>query len=184
MTRAIAIAIALAAACTPQQLHHWAGVLDLDVDPHDPAHLALLHRAAALAALAHAPFLADAAPALLGLHDLTLLPQIHDLAAAQSGPRFAAWHALRANPDARHLALCLPRFLLRPPHDSDHQPAALHHREERTRREARGQGRGLGGDWGLVPNQRNPCFLCKNFYHKGHKEHKEGFILLKSLCSL
>ncbi len=36
----------------------------------------------------------------------------------------------------------------------------------------------------LVPNQRNPCFLCKNFYHKGHKGHKEGFILLKSLCSL
>ena len=95
----------------------------------DADDLALLHRAAALAALAHVPFLADAAPALLGLHDLTLLPQIHDLAAAQSGPRFAAWHALRASPDARHLALCLPRFLLRPPHDSDHQPATLHHRE-------------------------------------------------------
>lgn len=41
MTRAIAFTIALAAACTPQQLDHWAALLDLDVDPHDPQALAL-----------------------------------------------------------------------------------------------------------------------------------------------
>jgi type VI secretion system protein ImpC len=95
----------------------------------DPADVTLLGHCAALAALAHVPFIADAAPALLGLRTHTELPRLRDLAAAQSGPRFAAWHRLRASPDARHLALCLPRFLLRPAHDSTTTQATLHHRE-------------------------------------------------------
>lgn len=41
MTRAIALTIALTAACTPQQLDRMAQLLDLDVDPHDPQALAL-----------------------------------------------------------------------------------------------------------------------------------------------
>ena len=88
----------------------------------DPADLELLRRCAAVAALAHAPFVADAAPALLGLRDLAEVSQLRDLAAAQSGPRFAAWHALRASPDARHVVLCLPRFLLRAPYDAAAEP--------------------------------------------------------------
>jgi len=88
----------------------------------DPDDLTLLRRCAAVAALAHAPFVADAAPILLGLHDLTELPRLRDLEAAQSGPRFAAWHAFRASPDARHVTLCLPRFLLRAPHSPETTP--------------------------------------------------------------
>lgn len=95
----------------------------------DPADITLLRRCAALAARAHVPFIADAAPALLGVRSHTQIPQLRDLHAAQSGPRFTSWHELRAAPDARHLALCLPRFLLRPPHDSDRTPTAFHHRE-------------------------------------------------------
>lgn len=95
-----------------------------------PADLSVLRPAAALAALAHAPLLADAAPALLGLATHTDIPVLRDLPAAQHGPAFAAWHALRAEDDARYLALCLPRFLLRPPHDPDHDPTApLRYRE-------------------------------------------------------
>lgn len=95
----------------------------------DPADITLLRRCAALAARAHVPFIADAAPALLGVRSHTQIPQLRDLHAAQSGPRFTSWHELRAAPDARHLALCLPRFLLRPPHDSDRTPSTFHHRE-------------------------------------------------------
>ncbi len=89
----------------------------------DPADLDLLRRCAAVAALAHAPFIADAAPALLGLRSLAELPHLRDLAAAQTGPRFAAWHEFRASADARHVALCLPRFLLRAPYDLTAEPA-------------------------------------------------------------
>lgn len=95
----------------------------------DPADLELLRRCAAVAALAHAPFVADAAPALLGLRDHTEIPRLRDLDAAQSGPRFAAWHAFRASPEARHVVLCLPRFLLRAPHSpatTPHQPLRFH----------------------------------------------------------
>jgi type VI secretion system protein ImpC len=95
-----------------------------------PDDLALLRRAAALAARVHAPFLADAAPALLGVAAHAEVPQLRDLAAAQSGPRFTDWHALRGEPDARYLALCLPRFLLRAPHDLAADPTRpLRYRE-------------------------------------------------------
>lgn len=99
----------------------------------DPADLDILRPAAAIAALAHAPLLADAAPALLGLASHTTLPTLHDLPAAQHGPRFTAWHAFRASDDARYLALCLPRFLLRAPHDTDADPSRpLRYRETIT----------------------------------------------------
>lgn len=88
----------------------------------DPDDLALLRRCAAVAALAHAPFVADVAPALLGLQDLAELPRLRDLEAAQSGPRFTAWHAFRASPEARHVTLCLPRFLLRAPYSPEASP--------------------------------------------------------------
>ena len=88
----------------------------------DPDDLDLLRRCAAVAALAHAPFVADAAPALLGLRDLGELPGLRDLEAAQSGPRFTAWHAFRGSPEARHVTLCLPRFLLRAPYSPESRP--------------------------------------------------------------
>jgi type VI secretion system protein ImpC len=91
-----------------------------DLGP-DPADIQLLRACAGVAALAHAPFIADAAPALLGLRSHRELPQLRDLAAAQAGPRFTAWHDLRGAPEARHAALCLPRFLLRAPYDPDHE---------------------------------------------------------------
>ena len=95
-----------------------------------PEDLEILRPAATLAALAHAPLIADAAPSLLGLTSHTELPALRDLPAAQHGPRFAAWHAFRASDEARYLALCLPRFLLRAPHDTDADPTRpLRYRE-------------------------------------------------------
>ena len=88
----------------------------------DPEDLALLKSCAAVANLAHAPFLADAAPALLGLRSHADIPRLRDLPAAQAGPRFAAWHAFRATPEARSVALCAPRFLLRAPYSPATEP--------------------------------------------------------------
>ncbi len=95
-----------------------------------PDDLEILRPAATLAALAHAPLLADAAPSLLGLPGHADIPALRDLPAAQHDPRFTAWHTFRASDEARYLALCLPRFLLRAPHDTDADPTRqLRHRE-------------------------------------------------------
>lgn len=102
---------------------------DFDVGP-DPSDIHLLRQCAAVAAIAHAPFITNAAPELLGLPDFTSLPRLRDLALALTGPRWHAWHALRASDDARNLGLCLPRVLLRPPYDPAADPAApLRYRE-------------------------------------------------------
>lgn len=102
---------------------------DFDVGP-DPEDIHLLRQCAAVAAIAHAPFIANAGPRLFDLPDLTALPRLRDLSAALAGPRARAWQAFRAGDDARNVGLCLPRFLLRPPHDVHADPSApLHYRE-------------------------------------------------------
>jgi type VI secretion system protein ImpC len=102
---------------------------DFDVGP-DPSDIHLLRQCAAVAAIAHAPFITNAAPELFGLPDFTALPRLRDLTLALAGPRWHAWHALRAADDARNLGLCLPRVLLRAPHDPAADPTApLRYRE-------------------------------------------------------
>jgi type VI secretion system protein ImpC len=78
--------------------------------------IALLKNCAAVAATAHAPFLANAAPKLLGLDSLVDLPKLKDVEAVFDGPQNARWSALRDSDEARWLGICLPRFLLRGPY--------------------------------------------------------------------
>ncbi len=109
---------------------------DFELGP-GAADIALLRQCAAVAAMAHAPFIANAGPDFFGLPDLTGLPRLGDLAAALAGPRFRAWQAFRASEDARYVGLCLPRVLLRAPHDVDVDTAAPSaHREVVGRRHA------------------------------------------------
>ncbi|MBK8261219.1 MAG: type VI secretion system contractile sheath large subunit [Nannocystis sp.] len=92
--------------------------------------LGLLRYCAAVAAIAHAPLLADASPALLGLDSFAALPRLSDPAAALAGPRMRLWQALRDAEDARYVGLCLPRVLLREPYDVDADPSMpLRYRE-------------------------------------------------------
>lgn len=109
---------------------------DLDFGP-GPEDIYLLRQCAAVAAVAHAPFVANVDPELFDLPDLTALPRLRDPAAVLAAPHRAAWQALRACDDARHLALCLPRFLLRAPHDHHREPdAPLPYRESAGPRHA------------------------------------------------
>lgn len=95
---------------------------DFDLGP-DLEDIHLLRQCAAVAAIAHAPFVANAGPRLFDLPDLTGLPRLRDLPAALAGPRLRAWQALRACDDARNVGLCLPRFLLRAPYDVHSDPS-------------------------------------------------------------
>ena len=95
---------------------------DLDFGP-GAEDVSLMRQCAAIAAMAHAPFIANASPDFFAAPDFTGLPRLRDLAGALSSPRFHAWQALRASEDARYLGLCLPRVILRAAHDPTTDPA-------------------------------------------------------------
>jgi len=84
----------------------------------------LLRQCAAVAAMAHAPFIANASPSFFNLENCAGLPRVRDLHAAFESPRFRLWHAFRATEDARYVALCAPRVLLREPYDVHQETSA------------------------------------------------------------
>jgi type VI secretion system protein ImpC len=81
-----------------------------------PQDMALLANCASVATMSHAPFIAAAAPKFFGLDNWLRLPHLSDLHALFEGPQYTKWQALRDTEDARYVALCLPRFLLRLPY--------------------------------------------------------------------
>ncbi|HFE44661.1 MAG TPA: type VI secretion system contractile sheath large subunit [Nannocystis exedens] len=84
--------------------------------------LGLLRYCAAVAAMAHAPLIANASPSLLGLDSFADLPRLRDPAAAMNSPRLRLWRAFRATEDARYVTLALPRVLLREPYNVETCP--------------------------------------------------------------
>jgi type VI secretion system protein ImpC len=84
--------------------------------------LGLLRQCAAVAAMAHSPFIANAAANFFGLDCLDQLPRVRDLRAILSGPRYRLWHSFRDTEDARYVGLCLPRMLMRQPYRVDSDP--------------------------------------------------------------
>lgn len=78
----------------------------------------LLQQLASVSAMAHAPFIAAAAPAFFGIETYAELARLRDLRSHFQQPRFAKWNGLRESEDARYIALTLPRFLLRKPYDT------------------------------------------------------------------
>lgn len=87
--------------------------------------LRLLGRLAELAERAGAPFLAAAAPELIGCPSFAALPE----PAGWAEPD-AAWQALRREPAARWLGLAAPRLLLRLPYGEDAEPCESFRFEE------------------------------------------------------
>ena len=83
---------------------------------HQPQNIQLLADMAAIAAAAHVPFIADAAPSLMQMDSWTELANPRDLGRIFQTPDYAAWRALRATEDARYLGLCMPRMLSRLPY--------------------------------------------------------------------
>ncbi len=95
---------------------YGALVANYDFD-HGPQDMALLRQCAAVAAVAHAPFIANASPRFFGSDTFLDLPRLKDLRAQFEGPQYARWSSFRESEDARNVALCLPRFLLRLPYE-------------------------------------------------------------------
>ncbi len=83
----------------------------------------LLQSMAAIAAMAHAPFIAAAGAQFFGIDSFEELPNLKDLQAVFEGPQFIKWNSFRESEDARFVGLTLPHFLLRTPYGEETIPA-------------------------------------------------------------
>jgi type VI secretion system protein ImpC len=83
---------------------------------HQPQSVQLLGDIAAVAAAAHVPFIAGAAPSLMQMDTWTELANPRDLGRIFQTPEYAPWRSLRSAEDSRYLGLCLPRMLARLPY--------------------------------------------------------------------
>ena len=95
--------------------------------------LALLQKIASVAAMAHAPFVAAAAPKLFGLDNWQEFSRLKELRQHFEGPQYIRWQAFRETEDARYVGLTMPRFLLRRPYGANGLPVKAFNFEESAR---------------------------------------------------
>jgi type VI secretion system protein ImpC len=99
---------------------------------HGPQDVELLRGMAQVAAASHAPFIAAAAPGLLGMDGWNELANPRDLTKIYSTPDYAAWRSLRDSEDAKYVALTMPRTLSRLPYGAKTDPVEEFDFEEDT----------------------------------------------------
>jgi type VI secretion system protein ImpC len=97
---------------------------------HSPQDVQLLGDLAQIAAAAHAPFIASAAPTVFGMDSWNELANPRDLTKIFQTPEYAAWRSLRESEDSRYIGLCMPRYLARLPYGEKTQPVEEFHFEE------------------------------------------------------
>lgn len=99
---------------------------------HSAVDISLLRSLGKIAAAAHAPFIAGAAPTLLGMDSWTELTNPRDLSKIFETPDYAAWKSLRDSENSRYVALCMPRVLSRLPYGAKSEPVEEFAFEEDT----------------------------------------------------
>ena len=82
---------------------------------HRPDDVALLSDVAMIAAAAHAPFVAGAAPSILQMDSWAEIANPRDVQRIMTTAEYVPWRALRDQQDSRYVGLCMPRFLARVP---------------------------------------------------------------------
>ncbi len=107
----------------------WSATTHFD---HTPGDVELLGQMAQIAAASHAPFIAGAAPSLMGMDSWQELANPRDLAKIFSAPDYAAWRSLREADDAKYVGLAMPRFLSRLPYGAKTNPVEEFDFEEDT----------------------------------------------------
>jgi type VI secretion system protein ImpC len=99
---------------------------------HTPPDVELLGAMAKIAAAAHAPFIAGAAPSNLQMDSWQELANPRDLAKITGNLDHTAWNSLREAEDARYVGLTMPRFLGRLPYGAKTSPVDEFNFEEDT----------------------------------------------------
>lgn len=90
---------------------------------NDADDLELLEGMAAVAAGAHAPFIAGISPQMFGLESFAALSDIRNPAKIFQHCDYVRWRSFRDTEEAGYVALILPRMLLRLPYGETAQPA-------------------------------------------------------------
>ena len=99
---------------------------------HTPADVELLGQMSQIAAALHAPFIAAAAPTVMGMDSWQELANPRDVAKIFSSPEYAGWRSLRESEDAKYIGLAMPRFLARVPYGAKTNPVEEFDFEEET----------------------------------------------------
>ena len=99
---------------------------------HSAVDVRLMRDLGKIAAAAHAPLIAGAAPSLMGMDSWTELSNPRDLSKIFDTPDYAAWKSLRDSENSRYLGLCLPRVLARQPYGAKSLPVEEFSFEEET----------------------------------------------------
>jgi type VI secretion system protein ImpC len=81
-----------------------------------PEDVELLESISNVAATAHAPFIAAAAPAMFGLDEYAGIAEVIDVASVFKNEASRRWNDFRGTDSSRYTALCLPNILLRHAH--------------------------------------------------------------------
>lgn len=89
---------------------------------HQAPDVGLLNDMAQVGAAAHVPFIAGAAPSVLGMESWQELSNPRDLTKTFGTPDYAPWRSLREAEDSRYIGLTLPRFLARLPYGAKTDP--------------------------------------------------------------
>jgi len=102
---------------------------DFEFGKH-PEDVELLEKISQVAASAHAPFFAAAAPSLVNLDSWTQIDAPRDLAKIFDSTEYAKWKGFRQSEDSRYVGLCLPRTLGRLPYGRETKPVDEFNYEE------------------------------------------------------
>lgn len=89
---------------------------------HTAPDVALLNDMAQVAAAAHTPFIAGAAPSVMQFQSWQELANPRDLTKIFTSPEYAPWRSLRESDDSRYIGLAMPRFLARLPYGAKTNP--------------------------------------------------------------
>ena len=95
-----------------------------------PEDIEFLERMSQVAAAAHAPFMAAAAPDLMNLESYTQLDAPRDLAKIFDTTEYARWKGFRTSEDSRYMCLTLPHVLMRVPYGQATKQVDGFHYEE------------------------------------------------------
>ena len=87
-----------------------------------PQDIALLEKVSNVAAAAHAPFIAAAAPALFDMESFSELAGPRDLSKIFETAEMVKWRSFRASEDSRYVALVMPHTLMRLPYGPNTVP--------------------------------------------------------------
>ena len=95
-----------------------------------PQDIALLERISKVAAAAHAPFIASAAPSLFDIKSFTELGVTRDLSKVFESAELTTWRSFREAEDSRYVSLVLPSYAARLPYGAKTQPVENFNFEE------------------------------------------------------